>query len=110
LRTECETFVTYPGIHSLYFWTGKRPPTQLNSTGWGQLSHAQQEQILGALRRSRRPLLVVVTAAAESWAQGVPEPIRPLVRSVREDWRERRRLGRFIIFEPKPATDFTRKD
>ena len=110
LRTECDTFVTYPGIHSLYFWTGKRPPTQLNSTGWGQLSHAQQEQILGTLRRSRRPLLVVVAAAAESWAQGVPEPIRPLVRSVKEDWRETRRLGRFIIYEPRPGGDFTQKN
>ncbi len=110
LRTECDTFVSYPGIHSLYFWSGKRPPTQLNSTGWGQLSHAQQEEILGALRRSRRPLLVVVVAAVDSWSQGVPEPIRPLVRSVKEDWRERRRLGRFIIFEPKPAGAFTQKD
>jgi hypothetical protein len=53
---------------------------------------------------------VVVTAAAESWSQGAPEPIRPLVRSVKEDWRERRRLGRFIIFEPKPGSAFTQKD
>jgi len=100
LEAECDTFVTYPGINSLYFWTGKRPPTHLNSTGWGQLSHAQQDHILTSLRQSRRPLLVVVAAAAQSWSQGAPPPILPLVRCVTEDCREVKRIGRFILFVP----------
>jgi hypothetical protein len=101
LEKECDTFVTYPGINSLYFWTGKRPPTHLNSTGWGQLSHLQQEQILMGLRQSRRPLLVVVAAAAQSWSGGAPPPIYPLVRCVVEDCREVKRIGRFILYIPK---------
>jgi hypothetical protein len=27
LRTHADTFMTYPGFNSLYFWTGKNPPT-----------------------------------------------------------------------------------
>jgi hypothetical protein len=110
LEQECDTFVTYPGCNSLYFWTGKRPPTHLNSTGWGQLSHRQQEQILGSLRQARRPLLVVVAAAAESWKNGTPPPILPLVRSVQEDYREIDRIGRFIVFAPRSPADTARRD
>jgi len=101
LEAECDTFVTYPGINSLYFWTGKRPPTHLNSTGWGPLSHPQQEKILAALRQSRRPMLVIVAAAAQGWSNYVPPQISPLVRCFREDYREVKRLGRFIILVPK---------
>jgi hypothetical protein len=110
LEKECDTFVTYPGCNSLYFWTGKRPPTHLNSTGWGQLSHQQQEHILGSLRQARRPLLVVVAAAAESWKNGTPPQIRPLVRSVQEDYREIDRIGRFIVFAPRSPADTARRD
>jgi hypothetical protein len=110
LEKECDTFVTYPGFNSLYFWAGKRPPTHLNSTGWGQLSHRQQEQILGSLRLARRPLLVVVAAAAESWKNGAPPPIQPLVRSVQQDYHEIDRIGRFIVFAPRRAADTARHD
>ena len=110
LEKECDTFVTYPGFNSLYFWAGKRPPTHLNSTGWGQLSHRQQERILGSLRQARRPLLVVVAAAAESWKNGTPPPIQPLVRSVHEDFREIQRIGRFIVFAPRSPADTALRD
>ncbi len=101
LEAECDTFVTYPGINSLYFWTSKRPPTHLNSTGWGPLSHQQQKQILAALRKAHRPMLVIVAAAAQGWANYVPPQISPLVRCVLEDYREVKHLGRFIILVPK---------
>ena len=103
LHTECDTFVTYPGINSLYFWTDRRPPTHLNSTGWGQLSHQQQEYILASLRKAPRPMLVVVAAEAQRWTSYTPPPIAPLVRCIREDCREVARFGRFIIFVPGKA-------
>ena len=101
LDRHCDAFVTYPGINSLYLWTGKLPPTHINSTGWGQLSHAQQNTILGSLKKSSRPLLVVVEAAVRSWGSPGPEAIKPLIRFVREDCRPVVRLGRFVIFEPR---------
>jgi hypothetical protein len=101
LDARCDTFVTYPGINSLYFWTGKQPPTHLNSTGWGQLSFAQQEKILRALFQSPRPVLAVVAAAVDSWSIDAPPQIAPLIRCVREDCRELTRIGRFVIFVPK---------
>ena len=100
LDSHCDGFVTYPGINSLYLWTGQLPPTHINSTGWGQLSHTQQSTILGSLKKSSRPLLVVVEAAVRSWGNPGPEAIKPLIRFVREDCRPIARLGRFVIFEP----------
>ena len=72
--------MTYPGVNSLYFWADKLPPTQLNSTGWGQLTHAQQREILGTLAKAERPRLVVVEAMMQGWDSAAYEPIRPLER------------------------------
>ena len=100
LAAESGTFVTYPGVNSLYFWADKRPPTQLNSTGWGQLTHAQQREILSTLAKAERPRLVVVEAMMQNWDSAAYDPIRPLVRFVAEECRPLRRMGRFIVFEP----------
>jgi hypothetical protein len=107
LATESGTFVTYPGVNSLYFWADKRPPTQLNSTGWGQLTHAQQREILDTLARGERPRLVIVEAMMQHWDSTAYDPIRPLVRFVAEECRPLGRMGRFIIFEPKTKANST---
>jgi hypothetical protein len=107
LATESGTFVTYPGVNSLYFWADKRPPTQLNSTGWGQLTHTQQRQILGTLAKAERPRLVVVEAMMQGWDSPAYDAIRPLVRFVAEGCRPVRRMGRFMIFEPNPIVSST---
>jgi hypothetical protein len=109
LETECDTFVSYPGIHSLYFWTGKTPPTQINSTGWGQLTHDQQRQIFNSLRHARRPKLVVTEALMRGWETPYADPIRPLVSFVTEECRPVKRIGRCLIFEPKAAAQLTAK-
>jgi hypothetical protein len=110
LETECDTFVSYPGINSLYFWSGKKPPTQINSTGWGQLSFAQQEKILGSLRNAPRSKLVVTEAMMQSWGTPYADPIRPLVRFVTEECRPVKRIGRCLIFELKSATQLSAKE
>ncbi len=107
LATESGTFVTYPGVNSLYFWADKRPPTQLNSTGWGQLTHAQQREILSTLAKAERPRLVIVEAMMQNWDSAPYDPIRPLVRFVADECRPLRRLGRFIVFEPNPKANPT---
>ncbi|MEI7733409.1 MAG: hypothetical protein WCO56_27810 [Verrucomicrobiota bacterium] len=101
LRTECDTFISYPGFCSLYLWAEKPPPTQLNSTGWGQLSHAQQEQIIAALRQAKRPVIVVDEGLAKRWELGIPEPIRPMVSFITEECQPVHRIGSNLIFRPR---------
>ena len=107
LSAECDTFVSYPGINSLYFWADKRPPTQINSTGWGQLSFAQQEKILSSLRTTPRSKLVVTEAMMQSWGTPYADPIRPLVRFVTEECLPVKRIGRCLIFELKSSAQLS---
>jgi hypothetical protein len=100
LEKDCDTFVTYPGLNSLYFWTGKRPPTELNCTGWGQLTPQQQQRILDALSQARRPLLVVHEFVTRGWNESVPAPIETLVRFVKTRCREIYRVGPYIFYRP----------
>jgi hypothetical protein len=105
LRTESDTFVTYPGVNSLYFWTGRRPPTQLNSTGWGQLTPAQQAHILHALTQARRPLLVVHEYVTQGWQdpKRPATPIDTLIAFVNHRCEEVTRIGPYIFYRPHPG-------
>jgi hypothetical protein len=100
IEANCDTFATYPGFNSFYFWTGKQPPTQLNSTGWGQLTAQQQAQILDALCRANQPLLVVHENVSRNWAQEIPPPIETLVHFVLGRCRQIHRIGPYIIYRP----------
>ena len=76
-------------------------PTHCNSTGWGQLSHPQQECILAALRQSPRPMLAVVENALQRWTNDPPPQIAPLTRFVLDECREVKRVGYFVLFVPR---------
>lgn len=57
LSARCRTFVTQPGLNSLYLFTGMEPPTRFNTTVWMLLlSEDQQEQIVDRLARSPSPV------------------------------------------------------
>ncbi|HWN97144.1 MAG TPA: hypothetical protein VNT99_19090 [Methylomirabilota bacterium] len=102
LETESDAFITYPCFNSFYFWTGQRPPTQLNGTGWLQFNHAQQEQILAALQQARRPRIVLPTALARRWeTEGAPF-VAPLVQCMFQQCQEVKRIGPYSVFAPKP--------
>ena len=101
LETECDTFITYPGINSYYFWSNKKPPTHLNSTGWGLFNQNQQEEIRSTLLTHKRSKIVVHKNLLQSWEAGVPPQIKTLVNFVLIECREVNRIEPFIIFEPQ---------
>lgn len=103
LAANADSFVMYPGFNSYYFWTGQKPPTQFNCTGWGLLSWNQQEQILAALQTGQRPLIAVHELRLADWRQGAPAPIRPLVEFVLGHCQEAGRIKPFVFFRPNNA-------
>jgi len=80
LRTGCETFVTLPGLNSLYLWTGHEPPTGLNATTWMfLLDDALQQRIVARLETIDRLCVVRRQDLVDSWARSRPLPQRPLL-------------------------------
>jgi hypothetical protein len=103
LQTHCDTFVTYPGLNSLYFWTGKPPPTQFNVAEIMLLSEHDQNQVVAALKRAKRPLIVLNEQrlfVEESDVLGHG----PIAAFVHDHCREINRLGHFRILAPEPTT------
>lgn len=98
LRAECDTFVTFPGVNSLHFWTSKAPPTHFNTTAWmNLLRDDQQQQVVEALRRVKRRGVV----ANEPGVRGYRFEPRALVRHIREEYEEVARFGYFQVLAPK---------
>ena len=59
LKLNCDTFFTAPGFNSLFFWTGKEPPTYFNIAELSLLNRQQQSAVIQALQRSKKPLLAI---------------------------------------------------
>lgn len=104
VQGECDTFVTLPGLSSLYFWTGKRPPTYMNVCGEGIMpDDRQQEQIVAALRKAKRPLVVESEVKWPSNTRVGNTKIGPLPLFIRNEYQEIERLANFRILAPKHA-------
>jgi hypothetical protein len=98
LQANCDTFITAPGMNSFYFWTGKRPPTHINSTTLSVLSHRQEEEVLKALRRAKRPIIVAAEGLSSYLPRDASVPARPLLRALRDEYMEVDRVGSFKIY------------
>jgi len=106
LEKECDTFIATPLFNSLYLWTDKRPPTWFNVNGGGIPSgDAQQAQVVAALQQTKRPLILVKESLVPYLLGAQPSAQGPLIRYIREDCLEIKRLGGFRILAPKRPLD-----
>ena len=80
LRRDCTSFITMPGMPSLYVWTGQRAPVLLYDSMWIYLlDSAQQQSIVDQARTLRGMCVVKNQAEVDFWAKGRPGPSGPLV-------------------------------
>lgn len=85
LRAHAETFVSLPGLNSLYFWTGERPPTATNVTTWMTLlDDGQQRSIARSLLSHDRACAVVTDYSF--WTRGQDLARAPLFRTLQDDF------------------------
>lgn len=103
LTENSDGFVTYPGYHSLYFWTGMNPPTQYNVTVWNLLSDVQQAAIVTAMRNYRRPRIVLTRDYLGQWEQESPDSLRPFAKFVLAEYEPVGMIGPCILLAPKSA-------
>lgn len=102
LSSECDTFFTYPGMNSFYFWANKPPPNSLNTTVWAALlTEIQQTEILEIIRKKKRVLIVINEPQERFWSELTTGEKGPLLRFVREECEEFARINGFRILRPK---------
>lgn len=82
-RPEVETFLTLPGLNSLYFWAQKDPPTGFNVTAWMTLLDDRHQERIWESAKGRSGLMVVRNQyLIRFWMQGQPIDRSPLVREI----------------------------
>ncbi len=94
LQAETDRFVTLPGLNSLYFWCGATPPTYFNVAESVLLNREQQAQVLAALHRSAKSVVVTKGAIPTfAFSGGVLE------RVLSDPRREVAKVGEFRILK-----------
>jgi hypothetical protein len=79
IRRDCTSFITMPGMPSLYVWSGQKAPVLLYESMWIYLlDSAQQQSIVNQARTLRGMCVVRNEADVDFWAKGRPVPQGPL--------------------------------
>jgi hypothetical protein len=79
LQKRCDTFITMPGLGSLYLMTQKTPPTWMNISNWMYSWDAKtQQRVVDQVKSAPRLCAVYYPGLEAFWSQGRPVPDRPL--------------------------------
>jgi hypothetical protein len=103
LKANADTFISMPGMNSLYFWTGLRPPTSFNAGSWMfLLNDSEQLAVVDALRRYDRACAIYSESGVDFWLGGRPMRDTPLVTYIHEEFVPIETQGRYTYMERKP--------
>jgi hypothetical protein len=80
IRQVCTSFITMPGMSSLYIWTGQEAPAPLFDSEWMFfVDSAHQQLIVDQVRTLPGMCVVRNDAVLKFWAEGQPIPRGPLI-------------------------------
>ncbi len=100
---DCAEFITYPGMNSLYLWTGQMPPTYVRSQIWMiTFDDRQQQSLVDQLQGMPRLCVVKNQQVIEFWTHGAPIPDRPLVRFIDSSFAADGTFGDYELLIRKP--------
>jgi hypothetical protein len=104
LRERCSTFVSLPGLNSLYFWTGMDPPTRANATTWMFLfDETLQQHVVDRASGIDRLCAVRYPGLSLFWQKDRPLPSRPLVRFIEEEFELVEERGGLELLTRRPS-------
>ena len=84
---NCSSFITFPGMNSLYVWTGQEPPTDLRyGVWWLTPNTADQQSMVTQLSARSRLCVVKNQSIIDFWAQGRPVPRQPVVDFIEQNF------------------------
>jgi hypothetical protein len=87
IKANCDSFISLPGLDSLYLFTDESPRTGFNAPAWPWLfSHELQQRIVETSQTHIRECAVTNRTALAFWAENRPLPAGPLVDYVERDF------------------------
>lgn len=93
LQAHADTFIGLPALDSLYFWSGREPPTGVNPNAWMLLlDEAEQAKIVDALADKASAVAVRASWSDNFYGHGKPIERQPLASYMS---REFQTVGRF---------------
>ncbi len=102
LRERCETFLTLPGLNSLYLYTGEPPPAALNGPWTYFFDDHDQRAVVERVRNIDRLCVVENRRLQHFWAgfSGKVEP-RPLVDYIDRNFEPTSDFDGYLLLERK---------
>jgi hypothetical protein len=80
IDSGCSSFITFPGMNSIYIWTGQEPPSDLRyGVWWLTPDPVDQQAVVLQLKGQSRLCVVKNQALIDFWAQGRPVRSQPVV-------------------------------
>jgi hypothetical protein len=95
---QCSSFITFPGMDSLYVWTEQEPPSDMRyGLWWLSLDSPHQESIVQQLQNRPRLCVVKNQSVNDFWAEGRPIPQRPLVTFIDQSFVDAGSFGNYQL-------------
>lgn len=101
-RPDVETFLTLPGLNSLYLWAQKDPPTGFNVTDWMAILDDRCQEGIWDAARNRSGLMVVrnhglAAMWGRHWPNAPPLENIPLVRHINDTFKTIETIGPYEL-------------
>ena len=80
IDSDCSSFITFPGMNSIYIWTGQEPPSDLRyGVWWLTPDPVDQQAVVRQLEGESRLCVIKNQTLIDFWAQGHQVPAQPVV-------------------------------
>jgi len=87
-RGSCDSLVSFPAMHSVYFWTGMVPPVYPDVDGWQAYTNAGRQSIERRILSSPRACVLIVDKLMDFWLPPGDENKVTLLAFIRENFTE----------------------
>ena len=103
IDSDCSSFITFPGMNSIYIWTGQEPPSDLRyGVWWLTPDPVDQQAVVQQLEGRSRLCVVKNQTLIDFWAQGRPIPPQPVVDFIDASFIPSATFGDYEILVRKP--------
>jgi hypothetical protein len=103
IDSGCSSFITFPGMNSIYIWTGQEPPSDLRYGVWWLTPDRVDQQAVVHELAGRFGLCVVKNQTLiDFWAQGRQVPSQPVVDFIDASFIPSATFGDYEVLVRKP--------